>query len=161
MVARRRCALKIRPRIEACGRSAGSPTASPPTATRRTGSWPTTTTAPASGAKPADVKVRVLNGVGTAGLAAKTATSLAGAGYVVADKGDAPALAPKTTITYGAGQLAKAQSVQSTLLGPAILREDATLKTVDVNLLLGADFTGLKPTVGAAAPTTAASRSPP
>ena len=115
-----------------------------------------TTTAPASGVKPADVKVRVLNGVGTAGLAAKTAASLTGAGYVVPDKGDAPALAPKTTITYGAGQLAKAQLVQSTLLGPAVLREDATLKTVDVNLVLGADFTGLKPTVGAAAPTTAA-----
>ncbi|HET7722551.1 MAG TPA: LCP family protein, partial [Acidimicrobiales bacterium] len=115
-----------------------------------------TTTAPAPGAKPADVKVRVLNGVGTAGLAGKTAASLTGAGYVVADKGDAPALAPKTTITYAAGQLAKAQLVQSTLLGPAVLREDATLKTVDVNLLLGADFTGLKPTVGAAAPTTLA-----
>jgi LCP family protein required for cell wall assembly len=114
------------------------------------------TTAPAAGAKPADVKVRVLNGVGTAGLAGRTAASLTGAGYVVADKGDAPALAPKTTITYGAGQLAKAQSVQSTLLGPAIMREDATLKTVDVNLLIGADFTGLKPTVGAAAPTTVA-----
>ena len=114
-----------------------------------------TTTAPA-GAKPADVKVRVLNGVGTAGLAAKTATSLTGAGYVVPDRGDAPALAPKTTITYGAGLLAKAQLVQSTLLGPAILKEDATLKTVDVTLLLGADFTGLKPTVGAAATTTLA-----
>jgi LCP family protein required for cell wall assembly len=115
-----------------------------------------TTTAPASGAKPADVKVRILNGVGTAGLAARTATSLTGAGYVVADKGDAPAPAPKTTITYGTGQLAKAQLVQSTLLGPAILKEDATLKTVDVNLLLGADFTGLKPTVGPAASTTLA-----
>ena len=115
-----------------------------------------TTTAPASGARPADVKVRVLNGVGTAGLAAKTATSLSGAGYVVADKGDAPALTAKTTITYGTGQLAKAQSVQSTLLGPSVLREDATLKSVDVNLLLGADFTGVKPTAGVAAPTTVA-----
>ena len=115
-----------------------------------------TTTAPASGAKPADVKVRILNGVGTAGLAARTATTLTGAGYVVADKGDAPAPAPKTTITYGTGQLAKAQLVQGTLAGPAILKEDATLKSVDVNLLLGADFTGLKPTVGAAAPTTVA-----
>jgi hypothetical protein len=65
-------------------------------------------------------------------------------------------LAPKTTITYGTGLLAKAQLVQSTLLGPAIVKEDATLKSVDVNLLLGADFTGLKPSVGAAAPTTAA-----
>jgi hypothetical protein len=115
-----------------------------------------TTTAPASGAKPAEVKVRILNGVGTAGLAARTATSLTGAGYVVADKGDAPVLASKTTITYGTGQLAKAQLVQSTLLGPSILKEDATLKSVDVNLLLGADFTGLRPTVGAAAPTTVA-----
>jgi hypothetical protein len=115
-----------------------------------------TTTAPAPGAMPADVKVRVLNGVGTAGLAARTATGLTGAGYVVADKGDAPALAPKTTITYGAGQLAKAQSVQSTLAGPSVMREDATLKTVDVNLLLGADFAGLKPGVGVAATTTVA-----
>ena len=115
-----------------------------------------TTTAPASGVRPADVKVRVLNGVGTAGLAATTATSLSGAGYVVADKGDAPALAAKTTIAYGTGQLAKAQAIQSTLLGPSVLREDATLKSVDVNLILGADFTGLKPTVGAAAPTTVA-----
>jgi hypothetical protein len=123
--------------------------------TPTTGAGPTTT-APASGPKPADVKVRVLNGIGTAGLAAKTATSLGGAGYVVADKGDAPALTAKTTITYGSGQLAKAQSVQRTLLGPAALKEDATLKSVDVNLLLGADFTGLKPTVGAAAPTTVA-----
>ena len=115
-----------------------------------------TTTAPASGVRPADVKVRILNGVGTAGLASKTATSLTGAGSLVPERGDAPALAPKTTITYGPGLLAKAQLVQSTLAGPAILREDATVKTVDVNLLLGADFTGLKPTVGAAAPTTLA-----
>jgi hypothetical protein len=115
-----------------------------------------TTTAPASGVKPADVRVRVLNGVGTAGLAGRTATSLTGAGYVVVDKGDAPALAPKTTITYGTGQLAKAQSVQSTLAGPAVLKEDATLKSADVNLLLGADFTGLKAGVGAAGTTTLA-----
>ena len=125
------------------------------TATTVAGAGPITT-APASGAKLADVKVRVLNGLGTAGAAARTATSLAGAGYTVVDKGDAPALAAKTTITYGPGQLAKAQLVQSTLAGPSVMREDATLKSADVNLLLGADFTGLKPTVGAAAPTTAA-----
>lgn len=115
-----------------------------------------TTTAPAAGARPADVKLRVLNGVGSAGLAGRTAASLTAAGYAVADKGDAPALAPKTTITYGAGQLAKAQSVQSTLAGPSVMREDATLTTVDVTLLLGADFTSLKPGIGVAAPTTVA-----
>jgi len=115
-----------------------------------------TTTAPASSVKPADVRVRVLNGVGTAGLAGRTATSLTGAGYVVVDRGDAPALAPQTTVSYGSGQLAKAQSVQSTLAGPAVLKEDPTLKSADVNLLLGADFAGTKADVGAAAPTTVA-----
>ncbi len=119
---------------------------------------PTTGTTPASSVKPADVRLRVLNGVGTAGAAAKAATTLTSAGYVVADKGDAPALAPKTTITYGTGKLARAELVQSTLLTPAILREDPTLKSVDATLLLGADFTGLKPvvTAGGAVPTTLA-----
>ena len=100
----------------------------------------------------------MLNGVGTPGAAAKAATTLTSAGYVVADKGDAPALAAKTTITYGTGKLAKAELVQSTLLTPAVLREDPTLKSVDVNLLLGADYTGLKPLVtsGSAVTTTLA-----
>ncbi len=119
---------------------------------------PTTATTPASTVKPAEVKLRVLNGVGTPGAAAKAATTLTSAGYVVADKGDAPALAAKTTITYGTGKLAKAELVQSALLTPAVLREDPTLKSVDVNLLLGADYSGLKPVVtsGAAVTTTTA-----
>ncbi|HEV2760418.1 MAG TPA: LCP family protein [Acidimicrobiales bacterium] len=100
------------------------------------------------GTKTSDVKVRVLNGVGTPGAAAKAATTLTASGYAVAEKGDSPSLAPKTTITYASGQLAKAQLLQSALLTPAVLREDASLK-VDVTLLLGADYTGLKPTVSA------------
>lgn len=125
------------------------------------GSTPTTvasptTTAPVSGVKPSEVRVRVLNGVGTAGLAGRTATSLTGAGYMVAERGDSPSLAPKTTITYGAGQQAKAQLLQSALVGPSVLREDPTLRSVDVNLLLGADFNGLKPAVTATTATTAA-----
>ncbi len=104
-------------------------------------------TAPASRVRASDVRVRVLNGVGTAGAAAKAATSLTGAGYAVADKGDAPALAPRTTITYAAGQVAKAELLQSALLTPAVVREDPTLRSVDVNLLLGADYSGIRPTV--------------
>jgi LCP family protein required for cell wall assembly len=102
------------------------------------------TTAGTGTVKPADVKVRVLNGVGTPGAAAKAGTALTGAGFAVGDKADAPALAPKTTISYGTGQLAKAQLVQSALTGPAVLKEDATLKTADVTLLVGADYTGVK-----------------
>lgn len=114
------------------------------------------TTAPASTVKPSDVRVRVLNGVGTAGAASKAATTLTGAGYVVVDKGDAPALAAKTTITHGSGQAAKAQLLQSALLTPATIREDATLKSADVNLALGADYSGFKATVSTATPTTLA-----
>ncbi len=112
---------------------------------------PTTTAPTATTARPtvkaSDVKVRVLNGVGTPGAAAKAGTTLTASGYVVAEKGDAPARAPKTTITYAPGQLAKAELLQGALLAPAALREDATLKSVDVSLLLGADYTGLKPRV--------------
>ena len=112
-----------------------------------------TTTAPAPSTtalpevKASDVKVRVLNGVGTPGAAAKAATTLTASGYVVADKGDAPALTAKTTITYASGQLAKAELLQGALLSPATLREDPTLKSVDVTLVLGRDYTGFKPRV--------------
>ncbi len=121
------------------------------------------TTVPASAVKPSDVRIRVLNGVGTPGAAAKAAASLTAAGYVVADRGDAGAPAPKTTIAYAPGQLAKAQLVQSALLTPALLKEDATLKSVDLNLLVGTDYTGLKAAVpnGTAAPTTATSSTAP
>jgi LCP family protein required for cell wall assembly len=110
------------------------------------------TTVPATSTptvKPSEVRVRVLNGVGTPGAAAKAATSLTSSGYVVTERGDAPALAPKTTITYAAGQAAKARLLQGALLGPAVLREDATLRSVDVSLVLGADHTGMRPTVSA------------
>jgi hypothetical protein len=125
---------------------------SPPSTIAGTGATTTTvkpgtagTTSTTTGAvKPAGVTVRVLNGVGTPGAAAKAATALTSAGFTVADKGDAPAVAPKTTITYATGQLAKAQLLQSALTGPAVLKEDATLKAVDVAIVVGGDFTGVK-----------------
>jgi polyisoprenyl-teichoic acid--peptidoglycan teichoic acid transferase len=117
----------------------------------------TTSTAPASTVKTSDVRVRVLNGLGTPGAASKAGTTLTGAGYVVTERGDAPALAARTTITHGPGQLAKAQLLQSALLTPAVVREDATLRSVDLNLVLGADYTGFKPSVSSGgAPTTVA-----
>jgi LCP family protein required for cell wall assembly len=117
----------------------------------------TTTGAPASGpsVKPSDVRVRVLNGIGTAGAAARAGTGLTTAGFVVTDRGDAPALAPRTTITYGPGQRAKAELVQNALLDPAVVQEDPTLRSVDVNLLLGADHKGVKPSVSAGTSVTA------
>jgi len=122
---------------------------SPPTTAAVPATTSPTTSTPT--VKPSEVRVRVLNGVGTPGAATKAATSLTSSGYVVTDKGDAPALAPKTTITYAPGQVAKARLVQGALLTPSVLREDPTLKSVDVILLLGADYTGMRPTVSSGA----------
>jgi len=105
---------------------------------------PVTTGAPSTGLKPADVRIRILNGVGTPGAASKAGTSLTGIGFSVADKGDAPAISPKTMIMYATGQLAKAQLLQSSLVAGAGLKEDASIKAVDVNLVVGADFAGAK-----------------
>lgn len=128
----------------------GAPTSAGPTTV-----GPTTTAAP----KASDVKVRVLNGLGTPGAAAKAANSLTTLGFSVADKGDAPSISAKTTIMYAAGQLAKAQLLQGSLVTPAVVKEDATLKAVDVNLVLGGDYTGVRSGISSgtsAAPTTAA-----
>jgi LCP family protein required for cell wall assembly len=117
---------------------------------------PPPTTATGSTVKPADVRIRVLNGVGTPGAATRAGTSLSSQGFVVADRGDAPALAPRTTITHGPGDREKAQLVQSALLTPATIQEDPALRSVDVNLVLGADYTGVKPSVSAGAAVTTA-----
>ena len=107
--------------------------------------------------KASDVKVRVLNGIGTPGAATKAAAGLTGSGFVVPEKTDAPSLAAKTTLAFAPGQQAKAQLVQGALLTPAALREDPSLRGVDVALTLGADYTGVKPSVSAGTGATTAS----
>ena len=102
------------------------------------------TTGAATGPMATDVRIRILNGVGTPGAASKAATGLTAIGFTVADKGDATSILPKTMIMYGTGQLAKAQLLQGSLVTTAVLKEDATLKAVDLNLVLGGDFTGVK-----------------
>lgn len=119
----------------------------------------TSATTSGAGLKAADVRVRILNGVGTPGAASKAAAGLTTAGFAVADKGDAPSILPKTMIMYATGQLAKAQLLQGSLVTTAVLKEDATLKAVDVNLVLGGDFTGVKSGISSgtsSAPTTVA-----
>jgi LCP family protein required for cell wall assembly len=87
------------------------------------------------------VDVRVLNGTGVAGLAARTAASLKKLGFRVTRVGDAPAAAA-TTISYAGtaaaggayrlmGALQHSPAVQYGVPGP-------------VTLTLGADFTGVQ-----------------
>jgi LCP family protein required for cell wall assembly len=118
--------------------------------------------APASRPGPAlvpnQVRVRVLNGTGAAGLAGRVGRDLEAAGFQTAGTGDADRLPyASTVIRYGTGQQAKAQLLAGYLGGRARLVEDHTL-TVDVVLTVGRDFTGVtRPAATAAqSPTTTA-----
>ena len=102
--------------------------------------------------RPAQVRVRVLNGTGGDGLAARVEDDLQTVGFNVADKGDADSFKySRSVIRYATRALAKAQLMQRYLRGPAQLKEDATLRTVDVALVVGTDYSGVRPSPSAAA----------
>src|SRR5207253_7605777 len=67
----------------------------------------TTPTTVAGGLAPSDVDIRVLNGEGTPGAAARAATALEGAGFTVSGTGDSAAV-PRTTIRHSAAALGAA-----------------------------------------------------
>ena len=102
-----------------------------------------------------DVGVRVLNGVGAPGVAAKAATALRDAGFTIAGApDDADSRTVRTAIRYAPAQLAKAELLARHLEGGAVLDEDATLRGADVALIVGSDYAGLRPEAAdAAAPT--------
>ena len=107
----------------------------------------TTTVAGGSAAAVPGVEVRVLNGIGTAGAAAKASTALKAAGYTVSGTGDSSWVG-RTTIRHRVGALAQARQLQETLQAGAELAVDPDLAEGDLVLVLGADYAGLK---GAAA----------
>jgi LCP family protein required for cell wall assembly len=96
-------------------------------------------------ANPGDTRVRVLNGTGAAGLAGQVALSLHAVGYNIADRGDADSFKyTQTVVRYGSGALAKAQLLQRYLAGGARLQSDSTLRTVDVAIVVGSDYSGVR-----------------
>ncbi|WP_329455122.1 LCP family protein [Streptomyces sp. NBC_01497] len=110
----------------------------------------TTGTKPSSGAKtdakpspsatvpPADVSVQVENGTGTSGRAAAIATALTGKGFTIGSSGNAGAPQSKTTLTYGPGQQAAAQTAANALgLPPSHLTSSNANGVV---LTIGADW---------------------
>ncbi|MEA2716168.1 MAG: hypothetical protein QOI99_485, partial [Actinomycetota bacterium] len=90
------------------------------------------------------VDVRVLNGEGTPGTAARAAAALQGAGFTVSGTGDATEIG-RTTIRYPAEALAQAQLLDGALVGGADLIVDDTVTGTDLVLVIGADYQGLKP----------------
>ena len=111
-------------------------------------------TAPAAAAaQPSDVRVRVLNGTGRAGVADQTMTALVGAGFVRGGTGnDLRGRIAVTEVRYANGADAKAQLLLGYVGTGAKLVADPTLDDADVVVVLGADFTGLVGSGGAAAP---------
>ena len=110
------------------------------------------TTAPAAtpgAAAPASTQVSILNALGTAGLAATTATKLRGSGYQIATVGNAPSAdLARSQIAYAPGRLADAKTLASTLIGGATLVEDPSLTAPHLTLVLGPGFTGIRPLTG-------------
>jgi LCP family protein required for cell wall assembly len=93
---------------------------------------------------PGSIRVRVLNGTGTEGQASEVAGSLSKQGFTVAGTGQADSyryIAP--VIRYGKGQLDKAKVLQSYIQGGAQLREDLTLRGIDLVFVTGAQFKGV------------------
>ena len=112
--------------------------------------------------RPGDVRVRVLNGNGADGVAASAGEALVGAGFNVADKGDADNYGyRRTVVRHATGQRAKAELVARYLPAGATVQQDASLRTVDAAVVLGSDFTGLRSAPAEAAAPNATAPPPP
>jgi LCP family protein required for cell wall assembly len=108
-----------------------------------------TSTPPASGAQvlttsPSKVKVKVLNGSGVAGIANRAAAGLTSRGFVVTGTGNAASFAyTKSVIEYAsAADMAAVNTLKKELTNVTDLR-DTSLAPGTIELILGADFTGL------------------
>jgi len=94
--------------------------------------------------QPADVRVKVLNGSGRAGLADTTMAGLVAAGFVKGGTGnDLRGRVAVTEVRFANGADAKAQLVLQYVGQGAKLVPDPTLKDADVVVAVGADFAGL------------------
>ncbi|MDQ4132803.1 MAG: LCP family protein, partial [Actinomycetota bacterium] len=121
---------------------------------------PAKETPPTTVVAPGEVDVRVLNGNGTPGAAAKTADELKSFGYRVSDTGDAGSDYTKTTIRHPSGDDDAARQLRDALNTGAKLEEDESLTTADAVLILGKDYTGFRAGVAPAAPTSTILPSP-
>ncbi len=110
---------------------------------------PDTGTGPVPKIPPATVRVLVLNGTGVSGQAGQVQRQLTTAGFGSGGVGDAPGGFGRssTEIRYGAGQLPKAQLLQAYVIGGAKLVLDSTLRGGDIQLIVGAGFGGIRPTL--------------
>lgn len=91
----------------------------------------------------ATIRVRVLNGTGKPGQAAKVADALRMAGYTIVGTGNAPSDTPTTAVTFPQGLDQQAKALASRVPG-ARATEDATAAPGSVTLTVGDDFDGTR-----------------
>ncbi|HEX4257073.1 MAG TPA: LCP family protein [Streptosporangiaceae bacterium] len=104
--------------------------------------------APAPAVSPASIRVNVLNAAGTAGLAAQASNSLTQGGYQVADTGNAAAPSSTTIIQYSSAAEASAAKALAAAVPNAQVQPVSAASGVPsdaVDLILGSDYSGLKP----------------
>ncbi len=99
------------------------------------------------------VRVRVLNGTGEPGQASTVASDLRARGFSIGGTGDARELgAPRSEIRYPPGDAVAADLVARWLVTGGVLVEDPDV--VDVTLVTGADFRGVRDEADESAATT-------
>ena len=76
--------------------------------------------------------------------AAQVSVALQGPGFSVADRGTASSKVTQSLIRYAPGDLDKAQLLQRYLQNGARLVSDPSLRTVDVALVVGPDYAGVR-----------------
>jgi LCP family protein required for cell wall assembly len=89
---------------------------------------------------PADISVRVLNGVGVQGLAARTAAELTSIGFAVTNTGNAPLGATASVVRYAPNRLDAARTLAAAVPG-SVLQEDNSLGRT-VQLVIGSSYHG-------------------
>jgi LCP family protein required for cell wall assembly len=110
---------------------------------------------------PASFKIQILNGSGTAGIAAQAAAELTSRGFVVTGTGNAASFAyTNSVIEYpSTAEMAAVNTLKKELTHVTDLL-DPSLATGTVDLILGSDFAGLVPQGPGASPSPTVSASP-
>jgi LCP family protein required for cell wall assembly len=95
--------------------------------------------------EPSAVSLRVLNGSGIGGQAGEASSALQQHQFTVGTPGNTSQVS-RTTIRYGSGQEAKAHLLARYLVSGADIVGSSSLRSVDLELVTGSDFEGVRAT---------------
>ena len=109
------------------------------------------TTGPALTVAPSRIRVDVLNGSGTAGVARKAAADLREVGFAIGDVSNADrSTYAVTEVHYGPDRFESARTVSAAVPGSRLVPDDTLGREVVV--VIGSDYTGTKPVTVAPSP---------